>query len=259
MSPEGPVVGPEAMVVRRMSNKVSSSGRHSSNSSTMAAAAAAAVASIGEYQCVSLRACVVGPYTLSCSCRHHRTLPPQPPPSTMVLTRATTSKYTTPEDTSIDDLQCQICLGTLTDCVTLEPCGHIYCAGCVSHHFAALLQGGQPLACPLRCTAPQRVVANAAVRQLVQVCRSSVVCTWPYLADTAMCAFDRTHCNVCHSGCRRRFRGRAARQVMRSPPCTRCARCWTSTCHCKRPTSRPDRCLVHAVDRHVDPCMMTRV
>lgn len=101
----------------------------------------------------------------------YRSMPEQPPPTaaTMGLTRAATSKYTTPEETSIDDLQCQICLGTLTDCVTLEPCGHIYCACCVSHHFAALLQGGQPLACPLRCTAPQRVVANAAVRQLVQV------------------------------------------------------------------------------------------
>ena len=49
---EGPLVGPEAMVVRRMSNKTNSVGRHSSSSSAMAADAAAAVAAVGEYQCV---------------------------------------------------------------------------------------------------------------------------------------------------------------------------------------------------------------
>ncbi len=48
-------------------------------------------------------------------------------------------------------LQCQICLSTLRDCVALEPCGHNFCAACLSHHFAALLRGGQPLACPMRC------------------------------------------------------------------------------------------------------------
>ena len=51
---------------------------------------------------------------------------------------------------TLDDLQCQICLSLLRDCVALEPCGHNYCAACLSHHLAALLTSGQPLACPLR-------------------------------------------------------------------------------------------------------------
>lgn len=47
-------------------------------------------------------------------------------------------------------LQCQICLCTLRDCVALEPCGHSFCAACLSHHLASLLESGQPLSCPLR-------------------------------------------------------------------------------------------------------------
>ncbi|PRW60207.1 E3 ubiquitin- ligase CHFR isoform X4 [Chlorella sorokiniana] len=83
------------------------------------------------------------------------------------LARCQTSSYSTKDAITLEDLQCQICLCTLRDCVALEPCGHNYCAACLSHHFAALLRGGQPLACPMRCAAPQRVVANTAVRQLL--------------------------------------------------------------------------------------------
>ena len=55
-----------------------------------------------------------------------------------------TSDYTTAESSTLDDFQCQICLGTLRDCVVLEPCGHNWCATCLSHHFASLLQVRPP-------------------------------------------------------------------------------------------------------------------
>ncbi|KAL0025671.1 hypothetical protein WJX77_003216 [Trebouxia sp. C0004] len=83
------------------------------------------------------------------------------------LERTATSDYTTAESSTLDDFQCQICLGTLRDCVALEPCGHNWCATCLSHHFASLLQSGVPLACPLRCVPPDRIVSNRAVRTLV--------------------------------------------------------------------------------------------
>ncbi|KAL4856875.1 hypothetical protein ACK3TF_002919 [Chlorella vulgaris] len=83
------------------------------------------------------------------------------------LSRCTTNKYTTPQAVTLEDLQCQICLCTLRDCVALEPCGHSFCAACLSHHLASLLESGQPLSCPLRCTLPERVVVNTAVRQLL--------------------------------------------------------------------------------------------
>ncbi|KAK9817719.1 hypothetical protein WJX72_001212 [[Myrmecia] bisecta] len=83
------------------------------------------------------------------------------------LQRTQTSRYTTAEFSTLDDFQCQICLGTLRACVALEPCGHNFCAACLSHHFASLLQSGLPLTCPLRCQQPLRVVANTAVRALV--------------------------------------------------------------------------------------------
>ncbi|KAL4447679.1 hypothetical protein ABPG75_004898 [Micractinium tetrahymenae] len=83
------------------------------------------------------------------------------------LARGVTNQYSTPQTITLDDLQCQICLSVLRDCVALEPCGHNYCAACLSHHLAALLTSGQPLACPLRCAPPERVVVNSAVRQLL--------------------------------------------------------------------------------------------
>ncbi|BDA46284.1 hypothetical protein COCOBI_08-3760 [Coccomyxa sp. Obi] len=83
------------------------------------------------------------------------------------LQRMTTSKYTTADASTLEDFQCQICLGTLRSCVALEPCGHNFCAPCLSHHFASQLMTSNSLSCPLRCVAPSKVVANAAVRKLV--------------------------------------------------------------------------------------------
>ena len=58
------------------------------------------------------------------------------------LQRSLTSTYTTAEASTLEDFQCQICLSTLRSCVALEPCGHNFCATCLSHHFASLLQVG---------------------------------------------------------------------------------------------------------------------
>lgn len=60
------------------------------------------------------------------------------------LQRSLTSTYTTAEASTLEDFQCQICLSTLRSCVALEPCGHNFCATCLSHHFASLLQVGPP-------------------------------------------------------------------------------------------------------------------
>ncbi|KAL4428663.1 hypothetical protein ABPG77_009769 [Micractinium sp. CCAP 211/92] len=88
-------------------------------------------------------------------------------PAARNLARCVTNQYSSPQTITLDDLQCQICLSVLRDCVALEPCGHNYCAACLSHHLAALLTSGQPLACPLRCAPPERVVVNTTVRQLL--------------------------------------------------------------------------------------------
>jgi len=65
-------------------------------------------------------------------------------PSGKGLQRTTTSRYTTKCTATADDLRCQICLGMLRSCVALEPCGHNYCAVCLSNHFAALLEARRP-------------------------------------------------------------------------------------------------------------------
>ncbi|GBF89177.1 hypothetical protein Rsub_01894 [Raphidocelis subcapitata] len=83
--------------------------------------------------------------------------------------RTATSRYTTAEQSTLEDLRCQICLGTLSKCVALEPCGHNFCAPCLSHHLASQLQGGLQLTCPFRCPPPERIVINYAVRALVEL------------------------------------------------------------------------------------------
>ena len=34
--------------------------------------------------------------------------------------------------------------------MALEPCGHNFCAPCLSNHLAAQLQAGRPVSCPFR-------------------------------------------------------------------------------------------------------------
>lgn len=64
--------------------------------------------------------------------------------------RTATSRYTTFEQSTLEDLKCQICLTTLKNCVALEPCGHNFCATCLSHHLGNQLQSGLQLSCPFR-------------------------------------------------------------------------------------------------------------
>lgn len=85
------------------------------------------------------------------------------------LCRSTTSRYTTAEQSTLDDFQCQICLGTLNDCVAIETCGHNFCAVCLSQYFGTQLESGAQLTCPLRCPDPEKIVVNETVRNLVDV------------------------------------------------------------------------------------------
>eukprot|EP00877_Chromochloris_zofingiensis_P000217 jgi/Chrzof1/10196/Cz04g32100.t1 len=83
--------------------------------------------------------------------------------------RTTTSRYTTAEQSTLEDLKCQICLNTLHKCVALEPCGHNFCATCLSHHLGSQLQSGMQLTCPFRCPPPERIIINYAVRALIEL------------------------------------------------------------------------------------------
>ena len=71
-------------------------------------------------------------------------------PSSAAIFRTATSRYTTAEQSTLEDLKCQICLNTLRQCVALEPCGHNFCATCLSHHLGNTLQSGLQLSCPFR-------------------------------------------------------------------------------------------------------------
>lgn len=48
-------------------------------------------------------------------------------------------------------LCCPICTTLMATAVQIQPCGHSFCAPCLSQHLSAQLQGGVPLMCPFRC------------------------------------------------------------------------------------------------------------
>ncbi|KAF6266719.1 hypothetical protein COO60DRAFT_10326 [Scenedesmus sp. NREL 46B-D3] len=73
-----------------------------------------------------------------------------PPNASVSIFRTATSRYTTAEQSTLEDLKCQVCLTTLRQCVALEPCGHNFCACCLSHHLGNQLQSGLQLSCPFR-------------------------------------------------------------------------------------------------------------
>lgn len=97
------------------------------------------------------------------------------------LERSATSDYTTAESSTLDDFQCQICLGPVKQCVSLEPCGHNWCATCLSHHFASLLQ--VPETPPPPPPAPSNPTPAAPSTLLssrwLSHCLSHCVCTSP--------------------------------------------------------------------------------
>ena len=66
------------------------------------------------------------------------------------------------------NLQCPICFDTFKDAVTLEPCGHSFCAPCLSQYYGLCLERRQALECLYRCRAPERVVANFVARECVE-------------------------------------------------------------------------------------------
>jgi len=90
------------------------------------------------------------------------------PTSHSSLSKWPTCKYTTADRCTLEDFQCQICLNTLSSCVTIEPCGHNFCAACLSKYLTNQLENGMQLLCPLRCPDPKRVVKNDTVRELVE-------------------------------------------------------------------------------------------
>ncbi len=47
-------------------------------------------------------------------------------------------------------LTCGLCGGGLCAAVALQPCGHSFCATCLSHHLAAAMVAGGRLRCPER-------------------------------------------------------------------------------------------------------------
>lgn len=87
--------------------------------------------------------------------------------SVRMLSRSLTSTYTTAERSTLADFVCQICLRTLSSCVTIEPCGHNFCAACLSQYLSNQVEHGAQLVCPLRCPEPQRIVKNDTVRDLI--------------------------------------------------------------------------------------------
>lgn len=97
------------------------------------------------------------------------------------MARWPTCKYTSADRCTLEDFQCQICLNTLASCVTIEPCGHNFCAHCLSNYLANQLETGVQLLCPLRCPDPERFVKNDVVRDLVVKKRresgTSTLCT----------------------------------------------------------------------------------
>jgi hypothetical protein len=84
-------------------------------------------------------------------------------PSSAAIFRTATSRYTTAEQSTLEDLKCQICLNTLRQCVALEPCGHNFCAPCLSHHLGNSLQQGLQLSCPFRYAVLSRLLCSACL------------------------------------------------------------------------------------------------
>lgn len=62
---------------------------------------------------------------------------------------------------------CQICGDLPHECLELQPCGHTFCAVCLSHRFAAVLRSGAHLTCPHGCPRPDNIDRCMEVDMLV--------------------------------------------------------------------------------------------
>lgn len=92
--------------------------------------------------------------------------------------RTATSRYTTYEQSTLEDLKCQICLTTLKNCVALEPCGHNFCATCLSHHLGNQLQSGLQLSCPFRWDWGRLPILAARWSLTASAASKAVCCTY---------------------------------------------------------------------------------
>ena len=62
---------------------------------------------------------------------------------------------------------CQLCAALPRNCLELQPCGHTFCAPCLSHHLYGLLQSGGPLGCPHGCVDTSTIARSAAAAALL--------------------------------------------------------------------------------------------
>ncbi|GAX80598.1 hypothetical protein CEUSTIGMA_g8033.t1, partial [Chlamydomonas eustigma] len=91
---------------------------------------------------------------------------------TNLNTAADASIADSDQDQCVSDMLCPLCTHLITLAVEIRPCGHSFCASCLSHHFGAQLQAGILLTCPFRnCRRPERIVADPGTRYLVNKLR----------------------------------------------------------------------------------------
>lgn len=84
------------------------------------------------------------------------------------LARCLTVSYTSTKSCNLEDMTCPICQDVFTQCVALEPCGHSFCAPCLSHLLVTHIMEGRLPLCAFRCTTVKRVVVNPLMRSLVE-------------------------------------------------------------------------------------------
>ncbi|KXZ54312.1 hypothetical protein GPECTOR_5g397 [Gonium pectorale] len=75
-----------------------------------------------------------------------------------------TNRY--PAAAAQSELVCGLCGSGLAGAVALQPCGHTFCAHCLSDHMLAAMAGGGRLGCPERCRSFERVVINHPARRM---------------------------------------------------------------------------------------------
>lgn len=173
-----------------------------------------------------------GPCVLTLVCTPHMLCAHSPSggarPSSAAIFRTATSRYTTAEQSTLEDLKCQICLNTLRQCVALEPCGHNFCATCLSHHLGNSLQGGLQLSCPFRCG-------------LVQARLASYVRA---MAGIAPCLHACSTCHVCMRGLQQSTAQKASAPARLFVLCCGFSLCCcTMLCTCRCPP--PERIIIN--------------
>jgi hypothetical protein len=83
---------------------------------------------------------------------------------------------------------CQLCASPPRACVELQPCGHNFCAACLSHYFADALASATPLACPHGCADTTSIAPCSSVDALLDglpsyIDRLTRVIAWGHGSD----------------------------------------------------------------------------